>query len=47
MLGAWLPLRPALRPGVPLRWLASVALIVLAILVVAFLLAVDTSYLFA
>lgn len=38
---------PHARPGVPLRWLVTVALIVLAILVVAFLLAVGTSYLYA
>ena len=38
---------PHCRPGVPLRWLVTVALIVLAILVVAFLLAVGTSYLYA
>jgi hypothetical protein len=38
---------PHCRAGVPLRWLVTVALIVLAILVVAFLLAVGTSYLYA
>jgi hypothetical protein len=38
---------PHCRPGVPLRWLVTVALIVLAILVVAFVLAVGTSYLYA
>ena len=38
---------PHARPGVPLRWLGTVALIVLAILVVAFCLAVGTSYLYA
>lgn len=38
---------PHARPGVPLRWLVTVALIVLAILVAAFLLAVGTSYLYA
>jgi hypothetical protein len=38
---------PHCRPGVPLRWLATVALIVLAIVVVVFLLAVGTSYLYA
>ena len=38
---------PHARPGVALRWLITVALIVLAILVVAFLLAVGTSYLYA
>lgn len=37
---------PHARPGVPVRWLVTVALIVLAILVVAFLLAVGTSYLY-
>jgi hypothetical protein len=38
---------PHCRPGVPLRWLFTVALIVLTILVVAFFLAVGTSYLYA
>jgi len=38
---------PHCRPGVPLRWLFTVALIVLAILIVAFVLAVGTSYLYA
>ena len=38
---------PHCRPGVPVRWLVTVALIVLAILVVAFVLAVGTSYLYA
>lgn len=38
---------PFCRPGVPLRWLVTVALIVLAILIVAFALAVGTSYLYA
>ena len=38
---------PHCRPGVPLRWLVTVALIVLAILIVAFVLAVGTSYLYA
>jgi hypothetical protein len=38
---------PHCRPGVPLRWLITVALIVLALLVVVFLLAVGTSYLYA
>jgi hypothetical protein len=38
---------PHCRPGVPLRWLVTVALIVLALLVVVFILAVGTSYLYA
>jgi heme O synthase-like polyprenyltransferase len=38
---------PHCRPGVPLRWLFTVTLIVLTILVVAFVLAVGTSYLYA
>jgi hypothetical protein len=38
---------PHCRPGVPLRWLVTVALIVLALLVLVFLLAVGTSYLYA
>jgi hypothetical protein len=38
---------PHCRPGVPLRWLLIVALIVLALLVVVFALAVGTSYLYA
>ena len=38
---------PQCRPGVPLRWLVTVALIVLALLVVVFVLAVGTSYLYA
>ena len=38
---------PHCRPGVPLRWLLTVALIVLTILVVVFFLAVGTSYLYA
>lgn len=38
---------PHCRPGVPLRWLFNVALIVLALLVVVFVLAVGTSYLYA
>lgn len=38
---------PFCRPGVPLRSLVKVALIVLALLVVVFLLAVGTSYLYA
>ena len=38
---------PHCRPGVPLRWLVTVALIVLTLLVVVFILAVGTSYLYA
>jgi hypothetical protein len=38
---------PHCRPGVPPRWLITVALIVLALLVVVFVLAVGTSYLYA
>jgi hypothetical protein len=38
---------PLCRPGVPLRRLLAVALIVLALLVVVFVLAVGTSYLYA
>jgi hypothetical protein len=38
---------PHCRPGVPLRWLLTVALIVLAIVVAVFLLAIGTSYLYA
>jgi hypothetical protein len=38
---------PHCRPGVPLRWLITVALIVLLLLVVVFCLAVGTSYLYA
>jgi hypothetical protein len=38
---------PHCRPGVPLRSLVAVALIVLALLVVVFVLAVGTSYLYA
>ena len=45
--GLALNLIPHCRPGVPLRWLVTVALIVLAILIVAFVLAVGTSYLYA
>jgi hypothetical protein len=37
---------PHCRPGVPLRWLVTVALIVLALLVLVFVLAVGTSYLY-
>ena len=38
---------PHCRPGVSPRWLVTVALIVLALLVVVFVLAVGTSYLYA
>ena len=38
---------PHCRPGVPVRWLVTVALIVLALVVVVFFLAVGTSYLYA
>jgi hypothetical protein len=38
---------PHCRPGVPLRWLITVALIVLALLILVFVLAVGTSYLYA
>jgi hypothetical protein len=38
---------PYCRPGVPLRWLVTVALIVLALAIVVFFLAVGTSYLYA
>ena len=38
---------PHCRPGVPLKRVVTVALIVLLILVVAFVLAVGTSYLYA
>jgi heme O synthase-like polyprenyltransferase len=38
---------PHSRPGVPLRWLFTVTLIVLALLAVVFVLAVGTSYLYA
>jgi hypothetical protein len=38
---------PHCRPGVPLRWLLTIALIVLVLLVVVFCLAVGTSYLYA
>jgi hypothetical protein len=38
---------PHCRPGVPLSWLLTVVLIVLTILIVAFALAVGTSYLYA
>ena len=42
-----LNLIPPRRPGVPPRWLLTVALIVLLLLVVVFCLAVGTSYLYA
>jgi hypothetical protein len=38
---------PFCRPGASLRWLITVALIVLALLLVVFVLAVGTSYLYA
>ena len=38
---------PHCRPGMPLRWLVTVVLIVLALLILVFLLAVGTSYLYA
>ena len=38
---------PHCRPGVPSHWLVTVTLIVLALLVLVFLLAVGTSYLYA
>jgi hypothetical protein len=38
---------PHCRAGVPLRWLGTVILIVIALLVVVFVLAVGTSYLYA
>ena len=38
---------PHCRPGVPLRWLLTVALIVLTILLVVFLLALGSTYLYA
>ena len=38
---------PHCRPGVPGRWLVKVALIVLALLVAVFVLAVGTSHLYA
>jgi hypothetical protein len=38
---------PHCRPGVPLRWLLTVALIVLALLIVVFLLALGSTYLYA
>jgi hypothetical protein len=38
---------PHCRPGVPLRWLVTVGLIVLALLIVVFLLAIGSTYLYA
>ncbi len=38
---------PHCRPGVPLRWLLTVALIVLALLIIVFLLALGSTYLYA
>lgn len=38
---------PHCRAGVPLRWLGTVVLIVLALLVVVFLLALGSTYLYA
>ena len=38
---------PHCRPGVPLRWLVTVSLIVLVLLIVVFVLAIGTSYLYA
>jgi hypothetical protein len=38
---------PHCRAGVPLRWLLTVALIVLILLIAVFVLAVGTSYLYA
>jgi hypothetical protein len=38
---------PHCRPGVPVRWLLKVALIILIILVVALTLAIVTTYLYA
>ena|ERR671910_589727 len=38
---------PHCRPGVPLRWLATVALIVLTLLIVVFFLALGSTYLYA
>jgi hypothetical protein len=37
---------PHCRPGVPLRWLGTVVLIVLALLVVVFFLAIGSTYLY-
>ena len=38
---------PHCRPGVPLRWLGTVALIVLTLLLAVFLLALGSTYLYA
>jgi hypothetical protein len=38
---------PHCRPGVPMRWLLKVALIILIILAVALALAIGTTYLYA
>jgi hypothetical protein len=38
---------PHCRPGVPLRWLVKVALIVLTLLIVVFFLALGSTYLYA
>ena len=38
---------PHCRPGVPLRWLLTVVLIVLALLIVVFLLSLGSTYLYA
>jgi hypothetical protein len=38
---------PHCRPGVPLRWLGTVVLIVLTLLVVVFFLAIGSTYLYA
>jgi hypothetical protein len=38
---------PHCRPGVPLRWLLTVALIVLALLIAIFLLSLGSTYLYA
>jgi hypothetical protein len=38
---------PHSRPGVPLRWLLTVALIVLTLLIVVFLLSIGSTYLYA
>ncbi len=38
---------PHCRPGVPMRWLVTVGLVVVVLLILVFLLAVGTSYLYA
>ena len=38
---------PHCRPGVPLPWLVTVALIVLTILIIVFFLALGSTYLYA